>query len=126
MLVTDGADRLRKLGNLGLREPGRRLVEQDEARIGREGPRDTESPLVALRERVGPASACVVSPSVSSSSAARLLASRAGVPTPSAATSTFSCTDSDRKAWLCWNVLASPCLPRRLGLQRVDVTAPPA
>src|SRR5206468_6139406 len=38
---------------------------------------------------------------------------------PSAATSTFSCTVSDRKAWLCWKVLASPCLPRRLGLHRV-------
>ena len=54
MLVTNRADRIRKLGHLGLGQPGRGLVEQDEARIGREGPRDTQSPFVALRERVGP------------------------------------------------------------------------
>jgi hypothetical protein len=79
-------------------------------------PSRRSSPCASVSAR---ASACAVRPSVSSNSIARLRASRAAVPTPSAATSTFSCTDSERKAWLCWKVLASPCLPRRLGLQRV-------
>ena len=57
--------------------------------------------------------------------AARRLAARAraAAPTPSAATSTFSRTDSERKAWLCWNVRASPCRPRRWALHDVIVAA---
>ena len=58
-------------------------------------------------------------PITSRRSAARRRASRGEAPTPSAATSTFSRTESDRNARLCWNVRASPWRPRRLALQRV-------
>ena len=46
----------------------------------------------------------------------------ARAPTPSAATSTFSRTDSARNAWLCWNVRARPGRPRRLGRPARDVS----
>ena len=40
-----------KSGHLGLRQAGRRLVEEHEPRLGRERARDAEPPLVAVRER---------------------------------------------------------------------------
>ncbi len=43
--------------------------------------------------------------------------SRCRAPT----TSTFSRTESERKAWLCWKVRASPCRPRRCAGQRVTL-----
>ena len=50
----------------------------------------------------------------------RGVAPRAGrAPTPSAATSTFSRTESPRNERLCWNVRERPARPRRCGRQRV-------
>ena len=64
-------------------------------RLRRERARDAELPLVAVRERPPPARPRRASrPSSSSSSSARRRASRGPAPTPSAATSTFSRTDS--------------------------------
>src|SRR6266545_3636057 len=79
-------------------------------------PRRRSSPWASVS---ADASAWLVSPSSSRSWAARLRALRGRAPTPRAATSTFSRTESARKAWLCWKVRASPCLPRRPGCQRV-------
>ena len=60
-----------------------------------------------------------VSPSRSSSRSARRRASRVPAPMPSAATSTFSRTDSVPNERLCWKVRARPARTRRCALQPV-------
>ena len=110
-----------ELGHLRLGQPGGRLVEQHEARLGRERARDAEPPLVAVRERpAGDASPSSAEPEqLEQLVGPRARASRARRPTPSAATSTFSRTVRPRNERLCWNVRASPARPRRCGLQPV-------
>ena len=49
-VVADGADDGGEGGDLGLVQPGRRLVHQHEPRLERERPRDAEPALVAVRE----------------------------------------------------------------------------
>src|SRR5712691_6569952 len=51
VLVADGAHDCREVGHLGLGEAGRGLVQQDEARLGRERTGDAELALVAVRQR---------------------------------------------------------------------------
>ena len=51
MLVANRADDRREGRHLRLREAGGRLVEQHEARLGRERPGNAEPALVAVRER---------------------------------------------------------------------------
>ena len=109
-------------GHLRLGEPGGRLVHQHERRLGRERARDAEPSLVAVSERPG-GRVCVRGRDRAARAARRpgARASRGPAPTPSAATSTFSRTVSERNAWLCWNVRASPARPRRWALHRVIV-----
>ena len=111
-------------GHLRLGQPRRRLVHEHEPRPRRERPRDAEAPLVAVGEVRGRR---VRVPrrgrATSSTPSARSFASRGDAPTPSAATSTFSRTESPRKAWLCWNVRVRPARPRRSGLQPRHVPA---
>ena len=103
VVVANRADDVCELGNLGLGQSRRGLVEQDEARVRRERPRDPEPPFVAVRERRTPRVGVGGRPSTPSSSTA-LLCLRGPMPTPSAATSTFSCTESGAEERLCWNV----------------------
>ena len=109
MLVAHRAHDLGERRHLRLRQARRGLVHEQEARLGRERPRDPEPSLVAVRERarrrVGVRRRAA---SDSSSSSARRRASRGPAPTPSAATSTFSRTESPRNERLCWNVRESP------------------
>ena len=52
-VVADGADDGGEGGDLGLVQPGRRLVHQHEPRLERERPRDAEPALVAVRQDRG-------------------------------------------------------------------------
>src|SRR5581483_11947837 len=79
-------------------------------------PRRRSSPCASA---AAGASASRSRPSCASRPSARRAAARGEVPTPSAATSTFSRTVSPGNAWLCWNVRARPRRPRRCGGQRV-------
>ena len=79
--------------DLGLGEPGRGLVHQDEARLGGERARDAELALVAVRQRAtAVSSARAAEAERAEQTLARQRASRPDAPTPSAATSTFSRT----------------------------------
>ena len=120
MVVANGPHDGGELRHLRLGQPCRRLVHQDEARLAwrararrRAGARRRAParPRARPRSRRGRAARA----------ARRRCAARVAgdAPTPSADTSTFSRTESDRNGWLCWNVRARPCLPRRLALQRV-------
>ena len=125
VVVAHGADDGGELGHLALGQPGGRLVEQQEARLGRERPGDAELPLVAVGE-----AACRLLARTArarrapSSASARRRASRGRAPQPSAATSTFSRTLSDANEPQCWNVRARPARPRRCGDHRVTSWPP--
>ena len=51
LLVAHATDERREVGRLLRVHPGRRLVEQQQLRVGRERPRDLEPPLVAVGQR---------------------------------------------------------------------------
>ena len=57
VLAPDRAHHRREVGHLRLRQPGGGLVEQQEPRLGRESPGDSEPPLVAVAEGVAGPSA---------------------------------------------------------------------
>ena len=116
VLVAHRAHDLGERRHLRLGETGGGLVHEHEARLGRERTRDAEPTLVSVRKRAGRrirvprrAEATRGAPS------ARRRASRGLAPTPSAATSTFSRTESPRNERLCWNVRdeARPPAPMR-------------
>ncbi len=120
VVVAHRAHDLGERRHLRLGKACRRLVHEDEARLGGQRARDAQPALVAVRQRAGRgvgvrgrAAASRGAPS------ARLRASRGPAPTPSAATSTFSRTESPRNDRLCWKVRESPARPRRSGRQRV-------
>ena len=120
VVVPHRADDGGELGNLGLGQPGGRLVHEHEERLHRERPGDPEPALVAVRERSG-RHELVRARGRGRRGARRPSAGpRRGLwPTPSAATSMFSRTVSERNAWLCWNVRARPLRPRRWALHDV-------
>ena len=112
------------VGHLRLGQPRRRLVEQDEARLRRERAGDAEPPLVAVCERrcrrVGVAGEPEPLEQIRRRAALRPVGRprrRAPPPRRSRART------APRNAWLCWNVRASPCWPRRCGDQLRDVAA---
>ena len=53
MLALDGAQKLVELGGLAQIEPGRRLVEAEQHRLGAHGACDFEPPLAAIRQLAG-------------------------------------------------------------------------
>ena len=118
--VADGADRGREARHLRLGKAGRRLVHQHEARLGRECPGDAEPPLVAVRQRrrrsVGVrGEAEQLEQLVAPGAAPRGPRRRRRAPRPRRSPA----PRAPPKAWLCWNVRASPCRPRRYAGQRV-------
>ena len=120
VLVAHRAEDGRELGHLRLGEPGGRLVEQEEAGLGRERPSDAELSLVAVGEAAGGLGLARARGRASSSRAsARAGAPPGPAPQPSAATSTFSRTVSAANERLCWNVRASPARPRLCGFHPV-------
>ena len=121
VLVANRADDGGELGHLCLGEAGGRLVEEQEARPGRECPRDAELALVAVRERAAGCRDALEAEQLEQLVARRV--PRGSAPEPSAATSTFSRTDRAANERLCWNVRASPARPRRCGRPRGDLPA---
>ena len=114
-----------EVGNLRLGQAGRRLVEQHEARLGRERARDAEPPLVAVRERRRGRVGVAREPEPLEQPSARAAASRGPAPTPSADDLDVLAHRQRRGSRaLCWNVRASPCRPRRCGVQRVTSRPP--
>ena len=125
VVVADRAHDRGELGHLRLGQPGRRLVHEHERRLGGERAGDAEPPLVAVRQRarrrLGQRRQAE---QLEQLVARRRRASRGPAPTPSAATSTFSRTESSRNERLCWNVRASPARARRCALQPVTRALP--
>ena len=121
MVVAHGADDGCELRHLGLRQPRRGLVHEHEASArvasARATPRRRSSPWASAPG--GPVRVAVEPEQAEQLAGSAAAPSAGDAPTPSAATSTFSRTESERNGWLCWNVRASPWRPRRLALQRV-------
>ena len=96
VVVAHGAHHCRELGYLRLGQPGRRLVHQHERRLRRERTRHSEPPLVPVRRAPPPEHRRSARARAARESRPRAPCElRGDAPTPSAATSTFSRTDSE-------------------------------
>ena len=112
---------------LGVVEPGRRLVEEEQAGPGGQGAGQLEQPGLAGGQRVGrPVGQMASSPTrdrTPSALAAASERSRDQRRRISAAASTFSRTDSEPKTSRRWKVRAMPRRARLCGFERGHVGA---